>query len=286
MTAAANCYRELDRLLEQVSEPIAFQAANKTGSAMVVDSPFPTFDGPVLPLPYVRISIATGSAGPFYQRTQLGRIEGVRQPGDISITLPEFSGECRVEASQCIGLALDLDATHCDDCRIIADDLAHAARGFTRDPMIASVMMALRHSAEAHGASTAFFDHGIALILNRLAMLDGRPTFHRPVRPLSRRKLSLVLDYVEVHLADDIGVAVMASIVGQERSGFTRAFQQATGFTPFAWLTRRRMDRAKEMLAADMPVTQVALAVGYTNPGKFAAAFRRWCGVPPSRWGR
>ena len=31
-------------------------------------------------------------------------------------------------------------------------------------------------------------------------------------------------------------------------------------------------------------ITEVALAMGYANPGKFAAAFRRVTGQPPSRW--
>lgn len=56
--------------------------------------------------------------------------------------------------------------------------------------------------------------------------------------------------------------------------------------TPYAYLTWRRMEAAKQMLQAGQPVTGIALAVGYANPGKFAAAFRRVVGQAPSAWRR
>ncbi|WP_420833470.1 helix-turn-helix domain-containing protein [Sphingomonas pollutisoli] len=51
-----------------------------------------------------------------------------------------------------------------------------------------------------------------------------------------------------------------------------------------SYLTQRRMERAKPLLDDGMPVTHVALSVGYSNPSKFAAAFRPICGCSPSAW--
>lgn len=279
-------HHSLGRLVAQSATPLAFRASNASGGAMIAESGFPRFEGPIAALSHARIGLNTGSATRFYQHTPAGLIEGLWQGGDLTVTLPGMAGDCRVDASSFIGLAVDPASVDCEDCRIIADDLANAARGFTRDPMIASVMMALRHAAEIHGASTAFFDHGLALVLSRLATLNGRCTVPQAVRPLAQSQLKRVLDLIEEHLAEDLSVDQMAAVVGQNRSSFSRAFAQSTGFAPFAWLTRRRMERAKEMLADGLPVTAVALAVGYANPGKFAAAFRRLCGVSPSRWPR
>ena len=69
-----------------------------------------------------------------------------------------------------------------------------------------------------------------------------------------------------------------------EPSAFTKAFQAATGFTPFAYLTRRRMEKAKMLLLGGETVTRAALAVGYANPSKFSAAFRRCVGCSPTEW--
>jgi len=46
------------------------------------------------------------------------------------------------------------------------------------------------------------------------------------------------------------------------------------------------MKRAKELLRFGDSVTDTALAVGYANPAKFSAAFRRWVGMTPSAWKR
>ena len=78
----------------------------------------------------------------------------------------------------------------------------------------------------------------------------------------------------------------LADAVGRDPSGFTRAFRAETGCTPFAYLTLRRMERAKLLLEAGEPVVRVACAVGYANAGKFAAAFRRHVGLSPTEWRR
>lgn len=45
------------------------------------------------------------------------------------------------------------------------------------------------------------------------------------------------------------------------------------------YLTIRQMERAKELLST---VSVTVAAVGYANPAKFSAAFRRWVGSTPS----
>jgi AraC family transcriptional regulator len=279
-------FDDLHRLTSNAREPIAFQVANPSGSVMLVDSEFAPFEGALPSIAHACINLSTGEPARFYHRGRDRRIEGIWRSGDISITLPHEAGECRTGRSTVVGLAINLDDLPCDDCRIIADDLANAARGLNRDPMVAAVMMALRHTAEVHGASSAFFDHGIAVILNRLALLNGQSPAQPRSWALSAKRLKRVEELIDSALAGDITVGRMALEAGLSRASFTRAFQLSTGYTPYAYLTKRRMDRAKELLATGVPVTLVALSVGYANPSKFAAAFRRWCRVPPSQWGR
>lgn len=43
-----------------------------------------------------------------------------------------------------------------------------------------------------------------------------------------------------------------------------------------------RLERARELLAdPDVPVTEVAFALGYSDPSNFTRAYRRWTGAPP-----
>jgi AraC family transcriptional regulator len=89
------------------------------------------------------------------------------------------------------------------------------------------------------------------------------------------------------HLDEPIGLDELAALAGLSRFHFCTAFRQATGSTPYAWLVNLRIERARQLLAhPELPVTEIALAVGYETPSSFAAAFRKITGVTPSAFRR
>jgi AraC-like DNA-binding protein len=64
----------------------------------------------------------------------------------------------------------------------------------------------------------------------------------------------------------------------------SRRFVDETGFSFAEWRQQARLLRALEMLAADEPVTTVALELGYDNVSAFIAMFKRALGTTPSRY--
>lgn len=62
----------------------------------------------------------------------------------------------------------------------------------------------------------------------------------------------------------------------------TRRFVAQTGLTPVQWRQRMRALEAVARLAERVPVTQVALDLGYDSPSAFTAMFRRVLGTTPS----
>jgi hypothetical protein len=73
---------------------------------------------------------------------------------------------------------------------------------------------------------------------------------------------------------------------GASRRTLERLFQSETGMSLGQWLRRRKLLRALGMLAAHHSVKQVALELGYANPGAFIAMFRRELGETPARYFR
>jgi AraC-like DNA-binding protein len=68
---------------------------------------------------------------------------------------------------------------------------------------------------------------------------------------------------------------------------YHRLFTRAYGETPHAFLTRLRMIRARQLLiAGELSVTEVCLAVGYASPGTFSTRFLRETGCSPSEYRR
>jgi len=57
-----------------------------------------------------------------------------------------------------------------------------------------------------------------------------------------------------------------------------------TGFTFSAWRQRARLLRALEMLAESVPVTTIALELGYSTPSTFISLFKRSFGVTPAAY--
>jgi len=61
-----------------------------------------------------------------------------------------------------------------------------------------------------------------------------------------------------------------------------KGFREIFGMTPFAYLTRYRMEQAERWLRQPgCSVADVANQVGYANPAQFAAAFKRHFGMTP-----
>jgi AraC-like DNA-binding protein len=67
---------------------------------------------------------------------------------------------------------------------------------------------------------------------------------------------------------------------------FHRLFRDTFGETPHDFLTRRRMDRARQMLASERTVTEVCFEVGYGSLGSFSTKFRAQFGRSPVEFQR
>nr|WP_231974521.1 helix-turn-helix transcriptional regulator [Pseudonocardia sp. HH130630-07] len=66
---------------------------------------------------------------------------------------------------------------------------------------------------------------------------------------------------------------------------FLRCFTAVYGRTPAATLTRRRIERAQDLLrATDLTVTEVCTLVGYSSPGSFGSRFRLLVGTGPATY--
>lgn len=74
----------------------------------------------------------------------------------------------------------------------------------------------------------------------------------------------------------------LAQQVGMGHCTLNKGFRAVFGVTTFAYLTRYRMQQAKQLLQQPgYSVAEVANRVGYANPAQFAAAFKRHFGMTP-----
>jgi AraC family transcriptional regulator len=96
-----------------------------------------------------------------------------------------------------------------------------------------------------------------------------------------------VADYIEQHLAEQIPLATLAQLARLSSYYFCRAFKQSFGVSPHRYHSNRRIKLAKTLLAApDASVTDVGLAVGFSETSSFTSAFRKTAGLTPTAYRR
>ena len=99
---------------------------------------------------------------------------------------------------------------------------------------------------------------------------------------LAPQRLHRVLAYIEDHVNERVAVQQLAATVHMSPFHFTRVFKVAVGHSPHAYLTRVRMERARELLATtQLPIVKVARHVGFQTQAHFTCVFRKHTGVTP-----
>jgi len=78
----------------------------------------------------------------------------------------------------------------------------------------------------------------------------------------------------------------LAQAAGMDRFRFLRAFAQQLGMTPHAYQIQLRIARARRLIAANVPLAEVALAVGYSEQSALQRPFKRLVGVTPGAYAR
>ena len=97
--------------------------------------------------------------------------------------------------------------------------------------------------------------------------------------------ISRARDKIEASIASGVSLADLAEEAGMSRFYFVRAFHDAVGEPPHRYLTRCRIERAKELLRRkDMALVDIALSVGYSSQSHFSAAFRSLVGRTPRQF--
>lgn len=130
----------------------------------------------------------------------------------------------------------------------------------------------------------------IAARMAELLLLQGiRGELERPAvagswrAALTDDRIARALDAIYGAPEHPWSVVTLARTAGMSRTAFAHRFRELVGESPFAHLTRWRMEVAKTMLREQpgRTVGEVASSVGYGDEFAFSAAFRRVVGTRP-----
>jgi AraC family transcriptional regulator len=153
------------------------------------------------------------------------------------------------------------------------------------DPVVTGLVEQLAASGSARSAAlNASIVSTLVLTLVRMAETRARDA-HRG--GLTLRQLGALREHVEQRLDQPLKNADLAAVAGLSPFHFARAFKTSMGAPPAEWVRLRRLTVAQRLLSdPGQSITDVAAAVGYESPSRFARAFREVTGLSPSRFRR
>ena len=115
---------------------------------------------------------------------------------------------------------------------------------------------------------------------------SGTPARRRPApSPLPWAQLLRVRELIVEDPTVGHRVEAFERISGLDRWTLARRFRQAFGTSPSRFRTMRRLDRARRMMLAGIPLSAAALESGFADQSHMTRSFKRTYGLTPAAWG-
>lgn len=103
--------------------------------------------------------------------------------------------------------------------------------------------------------------------------------------PRGAQHVDMAKRYIDENYFNDIKVEQLAELLGLDRKYLRNLFIEHVGMSTKDYLMERRVERAKELLEiGDLPISSVALSVGYRDALGFSKIFKKYVGVSPSEY--
>lgn len=102
---------------------------------------------------------------------------------------------------------------------------------------------------------------------------------------LSQAQVTLVKDYINEHLHQDLKLVDVAAIARMSPYHFLRLFKQSLGVTPHQYILQSRINKAELLLRhSKLSIADIAVRVGFCDQSHLTRYFKRQIGVTPRQF--
>ena len=113
------------------------------------------------------------------------------------------------------------------------------------------------------------------------SITDSTHNLPRPSMPENRRVLE-IMEYLDTNLAEEIDIDRLAENFYISKYYMMRLFQKETGTTIYAYLTQKRLLRARELMNGGMRATEACYACGFHSYSSFTRSYGKYFGTTPT----
>jgi AraC-like DNA-binding protein len=161
---------------------------------------------------------------------------------------------------------------------------------YPHDDLLSPALYELQSLVESGEVTHGRLEEQFHCILERMLQvhrevyrqMERMPAVRASTREELYRRLHVARDYMESNLDQPLTIPQIAAAACFSPHHFLRLFRQVFGETPHQYLTRRRMERAVQLLSrTDHRISDICLKLGFESLGSFSWLFRRHFGVSP-----
>lgn len=98
------------------------------------------------------------------------------------------------------------------------------------------------------------------------------------------RAARVARDLIDSEPTRRLDLEVLSRASGRDRWSLSRDFRQFFGTSPSRYMTMRRLDHARRLMARGVPLVECAMAAGFADQSHMSRQFCSAFGVTPSRW--
>jgi len=99
---------------------------------------------------------------------------------------------------------------------------------------------------------------------------------------LPARRLRAVVAYIQTHLGDKVNLRQLAEMAEMSPFHFGHLFKQSTGVSPYQFVVRQRIAKAKDLLVdSKLPLAHIGYTLGFASQTHFTTTFRKFEGTTP-----
>lgn len=167
--------------------------------------------------------------------------------------------------------------------RVLGRDIEPRQRYGVVDAQLAAIMRALSAEVTTHGTTGNLYAESLVIaFIHRLASISGiREDAIAPRGALIPPRLRLVVDRIEDAIGTAFSVDELAELAGLSPAHFAREFKRVMREPPHAFVTRRRLERAQQLLLVGRSISEVAGECGFYDQAHLSRLFKQRFGTTP-----
>lgn len=155
------------------------------------------------------------------------------------------------------------------------------------DTFIQNILLTLKSEAEIGGIGSHLLIDSLKTALAVQLLRNycvTRPKLSSYSNGLSQVTLTLVKEYINEHLHQDLKLDEIAAIAQLSPYHFLRLFKQSMGITPHQYILQCRLSYAKNLLQhSNLSIAEIAVRTGFCDQSHLTRHFKRIMGVTPKQ---